>query len=96
MPKIDSDYVIATLNMPQGTPVEATARVTRRMWEAAERIGRELEEEGEPGVIRHVLVSVGEQPLSARRGPAAHRRRLAARVAAASGLWHCVRYSQRA
>ncbi len=72
MPKLDSDYVIAALNMPQGTPVEATAAVTRRIHEAAERITRELEEEGEEGAIRHVLISVGEQPFSVRRGPAAH------------------------
>jgi multidrug efflux pump subunit AcrB len=73
-PPIESDYVTASLLMPQGTPVAATERAARMLEGAALRTRAQLDEEGlEVGgesLIKHVLFSVGEQPMSgAGRGP---------------------------
>jgi multidrug efflux pump subunit AcrB len=62
---VEGDYISATLTMPQGTPVEATAAAVRELEAAARRVGAALEEEfseqDEP-VVKHGLASVGEQP----------------------------------
>ncbi|MBW2423313.1 MAG: efflux RND transporter permease subunit, partial [Deltaproteobacteria bacterium] len=75
-PPIESDYVTASLVMPQGTPVAATERAARMLEEAALRTRAQLDKEGlEVGgesLIKHVLFSVGEQPMSgAGGGPSA-------------------------
>jgi multidrug efflux pump subunit AcrB len=68
MPQIEADNVVAFLTMPQGTPVEVTAAGLRRLEETAEAVRREIEGEGRSGgVFRHVLTSIGQQPLRARQ-----------------------------
>src|SRR5690606_20711633 len=64
-PPVDGDNVVATLTMPPGTPVEATAREVLRIEQAAlelrDRIARETGGGAVPP-IRHVLTAIGEQP----------------------------------
>ena len=65
-PEVEGDNVLATLTMPQGTPVEVTARALDRLESAAFRIRDELAAEagpGEAGAIEHVLTAIGEQPF---------------------------------
>ena len=62
-PPVEADNVAAFLAMPPGTPAEVTARSVRLVEEKALELHRQLEEEGEEGVFRHVLTSVGEQPF---------------------------------
>ena len=72
-PKIEADYVTAALSLPQGTPVETTAAVIAELEQAALRIKSELDREypdQEGSIIRHLLVSVGEQP-PLQNGPSA-------------------------
>ena len=62
-PPIDADNVIISISLPQGTPGEATAEAVGRLERAAGRLREEVEgKEGRP-VFRHVLTSVGAQPI---------------------------------
>ena len=70
LPQMDADNVWATLSMPQGTPLEQTKAVVRRLEQGIEQVRRELDEQrpeisGEvPSIIRHVSTSVGTQPFT--------------------------------
>jgi len=71
-PPVESDYVSATLTMPQGTPVEITAAAVAELEAAAFRVKRRLDERygTEHGsVVREVLATVGEQPGTGRERP---------------------------
>jgi multidrug efflux pump subunit AcrB len=58
--------------MPQGTPVEATERAARQLEQAALETRAQLDAEGlrvkGESLIKHVLFSVGEQPMSGNSG----------------------------
>ena len=64
-PPVESDYVTASLTMPQGIPVEVTADAVAELEAAAMQVRSDLDEQypelGEP-VVKHVLASVGGQP----------------------------------
>ncbi len=66
-PPIEGDYVTARLSMPLGTPVEVTERGVLELEAAALRMRSQLDRvysvDGE-SVVRHILVSVGEQPTT--------------------------------
>ncbi|MCA9511412.1 MAG: efflux RND transporter permease subunit, partial [Myxococcales bacterium] len=67
-PPIESDYIMAHLAMPLGTPVEQTAKAAAELEAAAYRMRDALEAEGvdadgEP-IVQHVMVSIGEQPMN--------------------------------
>ena len=72
-PPIESDFVTASLTMPQGTPIEYTERAARGILDAAYRTQDELDEEGYEvdgeSLVKHVLFSVGQQPNAGDRGP---------------------------
>lgn len=80
MPEVDAENVAAYLKMPQGTPVEETTAVARRIEDAARRAAAELEsrrgpEGGRPEapaepLIRHLATTLGEQPTAGGGGPA--------------------------
>lgn len=74
-PPIESDYVTAALTMPQGTPVEATERAARLLLESAHQTQAAMDEEGlevdGESLVKHILFSVGEQPMSGGGGPRA-------------------------
>jgi lactate dehydrogenase-like 2-hydroxyacid dehydrogenase len=63
---MESQWILpARLSMPLGTPIERTAEVVEVLERSAEALTRELDAEfDDSGVslVRHVLVSVGEQP----------------------------------
>ncbi len=68
-PPVESDYVSATLTMPQGTPVAETTRAVRELEAAARRVKAILDqrfppdpEAGRGSLVRHVMASVGSQP----------------------------------
>ncbi len=74
MPSIDADNVWATVTMPQGTPVERTRGVLRKLEDAARETRRQLNEEvrrddpDAPSIITHMSTTVGAQPFSAMAG----------------------------
>ncbi|MFQ5655555.1 MAG: efflux RND transporter permease subunit, partial [Planctomycetota bacterium] len=66
MPDVEADFVVALLTMPEGTPVEVTREAVGRLEEGARAMREEIEreaEDGEGGVVRHLLTSIGEQPF---------------------------------
>jgi multidrug efflux pump subunit AcrB len=65
MPPIEGDRVYASLTMPQGIPVEETARAAERIERAALELKRELEGDRSGSVVQHILTSIGR---SAGRG----------------------------
>ena len=62
-PKIPANNVVAFLTMPQGTPVESTAAALARVEGSARELERQIAAEGETGVFRHIMTTVGEQPF---------------------------------
>ncbi len=72
-PNVEADNVSARLTMPLGTPIEVTSAALTRIESVLEEVRDELEANLAPGQsppIRHVLVSIGDQPsLSQGRGP---------------------------
>ncbi len=76
-PPIESDYVTASIVMPQGTPVAATERAARELVEAAYRTQQEMDDEGigvdGKSIVEHILFSVGQQPTAGGKAPAARR-----------------------
>lgn len=58
-PRIESEYVSVTLQMPEGTPVATTARYATRMEEAAKKLQQKHLEPDGSSVIRHILLTVG-------------------------------------
>jgi multidrug efflux pump subunit AcrB len=70
-PQIDADNVMATLEMPQGTPVEQTERVVERIEEAAITVQRNIDANrpaDKPSIFKHIASSIGTQPET-QRGP---------------------------
>ncbi|MHC4684951.1 MAG: efflux RND transporter permease subunit, partial [Planctomycetota bacterium] len=67
---VEADNMIATLKMPQGTPVEQTKEITERIEKAALQTLEEFDSKrpGEPSLMRHIAVTVGAHPTAARRG----------------------------
>jgi multidrug efflux pump subunit AcrB len=66
-PAIDSDYISARISLAQGTPVETTMAAVSELESAARRLQAALDEQyggGDASLIRHVFVSLGEQPTS--------------------------------
>lgn len=69
---IESDYVMATLEMPPGTPVGITEGAMKELEASALRLRDELDAKTSDGnlpPIKNVFTAVGDQPFSARRGP---------------------------
>jgi multidrug efflux pump subunit AcrB len=61
-PAVEGNHLYATLTMPEGTPVEETARAVALIERAAEQLRTELDTvraEGEPSAIAHVFSSIG-------------------------------------
>jgi len=66
-PKVDADNVWATLKMPQGTSVDETKKIVKRMESAAETVRVKIDEnngEDEPSIFTHTATYIGVQPMS--------------------------------
>ena len=75
-PRIASEYVSGTLLMPEGTPIEVTARHAERMTNMAEKLQQKYLEPDDEPIIQHILVTVGSTS-SDPRGNATGRSHLA-------------------
>ena len=71
-PSIEANFMVASLTMPQGTPVTTTSGAVERLEIGARRLRQELQSETGQDYFRHVSAAVGDQPMAARRsGPGA-------------------------
>jgi multidrug efflux pump subunit AcrB len=68
---VEADNMLATLTMPQGTPVEQTKEIIERIEQAALQTFDEFDDKrpGKPSLMKHMAVTVGAHPMAARRGP---------------------------
>lgn len=69
MPDVEADNVTALLTLPQGTTIEKTTEIMKRLEESSGILAEEYAQNSE-NPITHVLTSIGEQPSLA-RGPGA-------------------------
>jgi multidrug efflux pump subunit AcrB len=63
-PQVEADYVVGTVTLPLETPATVTEQAIKRMQAGAEELQREIEAESGENVFRHVLATVGNQPLT--------------------------------
>jgi len=63
-PQVEADNIVARLIMPQGTPSEVTGEAIAVIDRAARELADELEAEWGQPMVRHVLATVGGQPLA--------------------------------
>ncbi len=71
MPDVDADNVWASLTMPQGTTVEQTTAVVRRLEAAIAEVGDDLDAEppdGSRSVVKHMATTIGDQPFTTLAG----------------------------
>jgi len=68
---IEADNMIATLTMPQGTPVEQTREIIEGIEQAAFDVITEYDSkhQGKPSIMKHIATTVGAQPSLERGGP---------------------------
>ncbi len=62
-PSIESDWLMAEIAMPIGTPPEQTAAAAARFEEAARALQQELQDDAGGPAILHVRSSLGAQPV---------------------------------
>ena len=71
-PSMEADIMMASITMPQGTPVDVTSGAVAQLEAGADRIRRTLLEETGQDYFRHLSAAVGDQPMAARQaGPGA-------------------------
>ncbi|MBC8187424.1 MAG: efflux RND transporter permease subunit [Proteobacteria bacterium] len=72
-PPIESDYVTASLVMPQGSTMGSTERAARILLGSAKEMQAQMDAEGlevdGASLVKHILLSLGEQPMSGGGGP---------------------------
>jgi len=66
-PEVEADFISAGVTMPEGTSAELTARALAQLEESAFKVKEELENEEGP-VFKHMLTTLGGQPLRAQQG----------------------------
>ncbi|MFT5442399.1 MAG: multidrug efflux pump subunit AcrB [Myxococcota bacterium] len=67
-PPVEGDMIYATLDMPQGIPLERTEVAVAQLQASAAKLRAELDAEiAGPSMVKHILVSIGDK--LARTGP---------------------------
>ena len=68
---VEADNMVATISMPQGTPVSQTQQVADKIEQAVEQVRSEFDasREGKPSVVKHIATTIGDQPASRGGGP---------------------------
>lgn len=68
-PPVPSDYIVAKLVMPEGTPVVLTSRAIGQMQLGLEKLIAEIEAEGHGRPFQNAVVTIGAQPFEGSGGP---------------------------
>jgi len=65
-PTVEGDNIVVSLTMPQGTPVETTARSLARIEATAREVCAEYDRtrRGDGDLLQHMLTTVGSQPYA--------------------------------
>ena len=69
---VEADNMVATVTMPQGTPLQQTLAVVEKLERAAEQLRSQVDANrpGEPSIFRHMATTLGQHPSARDRGPA--------------------------
>ena len=67
-PSIENEYMTASVTLPLGTPVEATAAAVAKFEAGAARLRARLADESGIDYFRHMATSIGDQPVQGRGG----------------------------
>ncbi len=67
---VEADNMIALLTMPQGTALEQTSEVVKRIEAAAEQVRRQVDSTrpDQPSIFKHVSTVLGDQPTLRKQG----------------------------
>lgn len=68
-PPVPSDYIVAKLVMPEGTPVELTTQAIEKMELGLEALIRETEAKGSGKPFDNAVITIGAQPFEGSGGP---------------------------
>ena len=68
-PSVPSDYIVAQLVMPEGTPIELTKDAIAKMHDGLEDLRAEVREQGYGEPFDNVVITIGSQPFAASGGP---------------------------
>lgn len=68
-PKVPSDYIVARLAMPEGTPVELTEAAIEKMHVGLQKLIEETEAKGHGDPFENVVITVGSQPFAGGPNP---------------------------
>ena len=68
-PPVPSDYIVAKLVMPEGTPVALTTRAIEQMQSGLDQLIEEIKEEGHGEPFDNAVVTIGGQPFEGSGGP---------------------------
>ena len=63
-PSVEADFMSAAVTMPQGTPVEVTSDVVRRLEMSAAKVRREMEDRTGLDLFQHAYAAIGDQPMA--------------------------------
>ena len=68
-PSVPSDYIVARLVMPEGTPVELTESAIAKMHEGLNRLRAEIANKGLGDPFDNTVITIGSQPFAGSGGP---------------------------
>lgn len=68
-PPVPSDYIVAKLVMPEGTPPEQTTRALNQMQDGLRKLIAETNEKGFGDPFDNAVVTIGSQPFEGSGGP---------------------------
>ncbi len=69
IPPVPSDYIVAKIDMPEGTPVELTARALDQMKGGLDALVAETRERGLGEPFQNTVITLGAQPFEGAGGP---------------------------
>ncbi len=68
-PTVPSDYIVAKIEMPEGTPVQLTTRAVETMETGLRELIAEVQAEGLGSPFDNAVVTIGAQPFEGSGGP---------------------------
>jgi len=68
-PPVPSDYIVAKLVMPEGTPIELTIRAVEQMQDGLDQLIAETNDLGQGEPFDNAVVTIGGQPFEGSGGP---------------------------
>jgi len=65
-PKVDADFVMAEVKLPEGASADQTLQVVKRLAQSADRVQAYYKKRHHSAIVKHVLITVASQPYGSR------------------------------